>query len=102
MNDMKSPRSICSIVLSIALFGCLLSLPYGYYTLVRFSTMVLALCWVYRFLKDGARALAITAGAIALLFQPFFKFTLDKYIWNIVDVALAISLVVLAWRYRTK
>jgi len=39
-------------------------------------------------------AMAVLAGALALLFQPFFKIALGRVMWNIVDVIVAIGLIV--------
>lgn len=33
-------------------------------------------------------------GALALLFQPFFKISLGREMWNIVDVVVGIGLVI--------
>lgn len=78
-----------SLILAIALIVSLLPLPYGFYSLLRLATTVIAGCWAYRFYRLHKISLSITAGAIALLFQPFFKITLDRFTWNIVDVILA-------------
>lgn len=78
-----------SIVLAIALILCLLPLPYGFYSIIRLATAVIAGCWAYRFHNSRNTSFAITAGAIALLFQPFLKITLDRLTWNIIDIILA-------------
>ncbi|MDD7654244.1 MAG: hypothetical protein PUJ37_06010 [Bacteroidales bacterium] len=44
--------------------------------------------------------LAFTFGALALLFQPFFKLALGRTIWNIVDVMVAIFLVFLWYKEK--
>lgn len=62
-----------SLILAIALILCLLPLPYGFYTIVRLATAVIAGCWAYNFYKRRKTSLAIVSGAIALLFQPFLK-----------------------------
>lgn len=38
-----------SLILAIALLVCLLTLPYGFYTLVRFTTAIIAGCWAIHF-----------------------------------------------------
>lgn len=78
-----------SIVLAIALILCFLPLPYGFYTIIRLATAVLAGCWAYRFYNRRKTSFAITAAAIALLFQPFLKISLDRFTWNVIDVILA-------------
>ena len=37
----------------------------------------------------------ITFGALAVLFQPIIKIPLGRAVWNVVDVAVAIGLIVL-------
>jgi hypothetical protein len=39
--------------------------------------------------------LAVTFGALALLFQPFAKIALGRAMWNVVDIVVAIGLIVL-------
>ena len=45
-------------------------------------------------------ALMVTFGALALLFQPFFKIALGRDMWNVVDVVVAIFLVALCIKER--
>lgn len=40
------------------------------------------------------KQLAFIYGALAILFQPIFKISLGRDIWNIVDVVVAIGLIV--------
>ncbi|MBQ6064697.1 MAG: hypothetical protein IJK87_13900 [Prevotella sp.] len=42
--------------------------------------------------------MAITFGALALLFQPFVKVALGRMMWNVVDVIVAILLIALYLR----
>ena len=81
--------------LAAALLICLLPMPYGYYTLVRFAAMIILGCMAYGFYKEEKQALCIIAGSLALLFQPLIKITLDRITWNVIDVLLAIALVAL-------
>ena len=83
------------IGLAIALMLCLFPMPYGYYTLVRFASMIVFGCIAYNFYKEKKMVLCIVAGSLAILFQPFFKIALGRTLWNIVDVIVAIFLVVL-------
>lgn len=90
-------KTLCKIGLGLAaaLLLCLLPMPYGYYTIVRFAAMIILGCMAYGFYKEEKQTLCIIAGALALLFQPLIKITLDRITWNIVDVLLAMALVVL-------
>ena len=81
--------------LAIALMLCLFPMPYGYYTLVRFASMIIFGCMAYGFYKEEKMPFCIIAGSLALLFQPFVKIVLGRAMWNIVDVIVAIGLVIL-------
>ena len=63
---------LLNLLLAVLLLLCLADMPYGYYTLVRF-----------------------TFGALALLFQPFYKIALGRTVWNVVDVVVAAGLLYL-------
>lgn len=81
--------------LAIALIVCLFPMPYGYYTLVRFVAMIIFGCMAFNFYTNEKIPLCVMAGSLALLFQPFFKITLGRVMWNVVDVVVAILLVIL-------
>ena len=74
---------------------CLAHMPYGYYNLVRFVSMVAFAAMAYGYYREKKEELAITFGALAVLFQPLFKIALGRTVWNVVDVAVAILLVLL-------
>ena len=86
--------------LAIALVLCLFPMPYGYYTLVRFASMIIFGCMAYGFYKEEKLQFCIIAGSLALLFQPFVKIVLGRAMWNIVDVIVAIALVILWYKNR--
>jgi hypothetical protein len=44
--------------------------------------------------------LCVVAGALALLFQPFFKIVLGREVWQMVDVVVAFAL--LYYWYKTR
>lgn len=87
-------------ILSLLLLLCLTPMPYGYYQLVRFVAMVAFGVMAYKYYEEKKNELAITFGALALLFQPFVKVALGRTIWNVVDVAVAILLIVLWWKEK--
>lgn len=96
---METYRNIY-LVLAAMLLLCLAPMPYGYYTLVRFASAVIFCVMAYRFYEQKREGLMWTAGALAVLFQPFLKLALGRTVWNIVDVIVAVGLVVLWWRER--
>lgn len=83
------------LILAAMLLLCLFHMHYGYYELVRFVSMVAFAVMAYNYYDEKKKGLAVTFGALALLFQPFFKIALGRTIWNIVDVAITVLLVVL-------
>lgn len=90
---MNKTLSIIGLVLSAALLLCLLPMPYGYYALVRFCATIIFICMAVSYGDKDMTAMAVLAGALALLFQPFFKIALGRVMWNIVDVIVAIGLI---------
>ena len=91
---MNKTLNIIGLVLSVALLLCLLPMPYGYYVLVRFCATIVVICIAVSYGDKDMTAMAVLAGALALLFQPFFKIALGRVMWNIVDVIVAIGLIV--------
>ncbi len=84
-----------TFILAAMLLLCLAPLPYGYYMLVRWAAMVVFAVLALDYYSKNKKELAVTFGALALLFQPFIKIALGRTIWNIVDVIVAILLIVL-------
>lgn len=44
--------------------------------------------------EKGKTAMAFLYGGLALLFQPFFKITLGRDVWNVIDMIVGTTLVV--------
>lgn len=84
-----------NIILAVILLLCLFDMPYGYYILVRVAAAVSFVYMAYKYYEMKKENLVWTFGALALLFQPLVKMPLGREIWNIVDVAVAIFLIVL-------
>ena len=83
------------LFLSLILLLCLAPMPYGYFILVRFLTMVGFGYMAFQYFKQRKEMLTWTFVTLALLFQPFAKIGLGRTVWNIVDVIVAIGLIVL-------
>lgn len=86
------------IVLAVLLFACLLDMPYGFFQLVRFVALVAFGVLAYQAHQQGKQTEMIVFGALALLFQPFFKISLGRELWNIVDVIVGIGLLISVFR----
>lgn len=82
------------IILAVLFFICLADMPYGYYQLVRFIGLVGFSVLAYHAHEQGRQTEMTIYCGLALLFQPFFKITLGREIWNIVDVIVGIGLLI--------
>lgn len=82
------------LVLAILLLLCLLDMPYGFYQFVRFVALIGFGILAYKANQEERQTEIIVYGALALLFQPFFKIALGREVWNIVDVVVGIGLIV--------
>ena len=91
-----------NLILAAFLLLCLAPMPYGYFQLVRFVAMVVFAVMAYQYSEKKQERLMVVFGALALLFQPFVKIALGRTLWNVVDVAVAILLVVLWLKEREK
>lgn len=80
---------------SIALLVCLAPMPYGYYMLVRIVAAFLFVIFAGQYYAAKKEGLAITFGILAFLFQPLIKISLGRELWNMVDIAVAILLLIL-------
>jgi hypothetical protein len=90
MQEINS--KIIKIILSILLLLCLFNMPYGYYQLVRFIALVGFSVLAYQYRENQIMMLVFIS--LALLFQPFFKISLGRTFWNILDVLAAIFLLI--------
>lgn len=61
---------LCSFGLSVAFLLCLADMPYGFYLLIRFFTMVMGIAWAVILFKRKNNNLAWISVATAVLFQP--------------------------------
>lgn len=75
-------------------FLCLVDMPYGFYQFVRFAGLVGFATLAYQAHKQGSQTEIIIFGGLALLFQPFFKISLGRELWNVVDVVVGIGLLI--------
>jgi hypothetical protein len=94
MQQLQTP---IKIILAILLLLCLLHMPYSFYTLVRFLSFVGFSIIAYHHYQKQEENLAILFASFVILFQPFFKISLGRTVWNIIDVAVAIFLLVLVF-----
>lgn len=75
-------------------------MPYGFYQLVRFVGMAGFVFLAYQANKENKQTETFIYGALALLFQPFFKIALGRELWNIVDIVVGIGLIISIFRLK--
>jgi len=80
--------AVIKLVHAVLLIICLLPMEYGYFMIVRFVSMILFSYYAYLEREKGGSKLWLFI-ALALLFQPFYKISLGRTLWNVVDVAIA-------------
>ena len=83
---------VLTIFISILLFLCLADMPYGYYQFVRFAAAAFFAYAAYAENESGRKELVLVFIVLAVLFQPFFKISLGRTLWNIVDVVVGLGL----------
>ena len=86
--------NVIKIVLSGLFFLCLFRMPYGYYELVRFLAMASFGFLAFRSYEENKKQGALLYLFLAILFQPLFKISLGREIWNIIDVIVGIGLII--------
>jgi hypothetical protein len=80
------------LALSILFLLCLADMPYGYYELVRIVGLIGFSLLAYQSSQKENKIEMIIYIGLAILFQPFFKIALGRFLWNVVDVIIAIGL----------
>jgi hypothetical protein len=68
-------------------------MPYGYYELVRIIALLSFGYLAFKSFDTKEEASAFVYLALAVLFQPIFKISLGRDIWNILDVIVATGLI---------
>ncbi len=93
-NQGLSASTWIKLVLAALMVLCLLPMPYGFYNLVRFLSMIGFAILAVRAYHNSRITLSVVYGSLVLMFQPFIKLVLGRDVWIIVDVAVALFLIV--------
>ncbi len=87
------------IILPIAgimlLLGMLPIFPYAYYQFLRWLTTIAALLLISKYLKTERKSLVIVSSLIAIAFNPIAPIYLERGIWMLIDLVVAIFFLVL-------
>ena len=84
---------IIKLGLAALLLLCLADMPYGYFQVVRFLALIGFAILAFDANKNGKQTEVILYIVMAILFQPLFKISLGRTLWNGVDVIVAIGLI---------
>lgn len=90
------------VILAILMFICLADVPYGYFQFVRFAALVGFGILAIAASNDESQTEMFIYGALALLFQPFFKIALGREVWNVVDVIVGAGLLISIFTSKKK
>lgn len=96
----KDLTFVVKVILIVILLSCLLPLPYGAFELIRFASLIGFGYLAYKYYKLHDEGKALAFGALALLFQPFFKLSLGREIWNIVDIIVVAFIIYLLFKKK--
>ncbi len=91
-------KPLLKLVVAVLLLLCLADMPYSFYELVRFAAALAFVFISYDYFKSKKDVLGFVFAGFALLFQPFFKVSLGRTLWNFVDVIVAAVLIILIVR----
>lgn len=90
---------IVGICAAVALVLAILSLPYGYYQLLRFGIFAAGIYCGIKLKSAGDEKLAYGLFAVALAFNPFLPVFLSREIWLPIDLICAALFGFVAYRY---
>jgi len=78
------------IILAVLFYFAIGRQPYSYYQFIKLAAFAgfLALIWIYR---DTYLIESIIAGAGVLLFNPLFKMTFKRHVWQEIDYYLVVG-----------
>lgn len=93
---------IVKVFIAALLFLCLINMPYGYYTFVRYAACISFGYFAYTAKEQKREGEMVIYIALAILFQPFLKVSLGRLIWNIADVIIGLGLIISAFSIKSK
>lgn len=91
------------LILALLFFICLLDMPYGFYEFVRFSALLGFAILAYQASEKENKTEMIIYIGLAVLFQPIFKISFGRTLWNTIDVFVGLYLIAsIIWKNKTK
>jgi len=78
------------VIAGVVLLIALARLPYGYYITLRWIVTISAAISIFHAFEKGKSGWGWIFIAIAILFNPFFPIHLNKSIWSVIDIIVAV------------
>ena len=97
MNKFNKTPIVVSIIM---LFLAIAPMPYGYYTLLRLVVCGTAVYLTWFAKTINRQGWMWTMGFTALLFNPLIPIHLDKTMWGLIDLVVAITLVIVLVKFK--
>jgi len=96
--------AVVVITALVLVVGAVATLPYGYFQFLRVLVCGCAgYLWYLLFASDKHSGWMVVTGVVAVLFNPFLPIYLPRGVWQILDVASAVLLVIVMFTtFRTK
>ena len=98
---LENKQNIVKIVLSILFLCCLFNWQYGFYQLARFLGMIGFGILAYNDFEDDKNWFIVWLSSLILI-NPFFKISLGREIWNLVDIIWILLLIFSIFNNRKK
>ena len=80
------PRVLIKLFLIVVFLDCLARMPYSYYQLTRFVALAGFVALGVMDYRDKRYVGMVLAGMGVVLFNPFFKATFKRGVWQVIDV----------------
>ena len=102
MNLKWSFSSIAYLAMSVLLFLAIAPMAYGYYTLLRIIVCLFFGVLAYQNFDKAQYGppIAWVFGFVAILFNPIVPIYFSKELWMIIDAAVGIGLLILAYHAK--
>jgi len=81
-------KIIIKVILMAVFIGCLARMPYSYYQLTRFVALAGFVVLAVMDYQDKKYAGLVLAVMGIVLFNPFFKATFKRAVWQVIDMWL--------------
>lgn len=87
-------KNIIKIILAVLFFLCLLDMPYGFFQFVRFSALIGFSLLAYNSYQENKQTEMVAFLALTIMFQPIFKISFGRQLWNLIDVIIGAVLLI--------